>query len=84
MKKIVLLLVVILLSVSCVKPNPKKEKAIKVNEEAIRPIRYKVIGTCHKVEKMVIEGHEYLVFSSNLANPPTVIHSESCPCHNNE
>lgn len=78
MKKLILLLAVILLSGSCTTPNSKKE-----NEEVIRPVEYKVIGTCHNVQKWVIEGHEYLVFSSKLASPPTVIHSESCPCHNN-
>ena len=33
------------------------------------------------LEKYVIEGHEYLVFHNKIANPPFVIHSESCPCH---
>ena len=84
MKKIVLLLAVILLSGCCAKPGPEKEKAIKVDEEVIRPIRYNVGESFHVVEKMVIEGHEYLMFSSKTSShPPTVIHSESCPCHNN-
>ena len=36
------------------------------------------------VEKFIIEGHEYLLFSSQIANPPFVVHSESCPCKNME
>ena len=36
------------------------------------------------VQKVTIEGHEYLLFSSKLANPPTVVHSESCPCKEDE
>lgn len=30
--------------------------------------------------KIVIDGHELLVFGSGLANPPTVIHNMACPC----
>lgn len=32
------------------------------------------------VEKMGVDGHEYLIFGSGLANPPTVLHNEACPC----
>lgn len=32
------------------------------------------------MEKFLVDGHEYLVFGAKLANSPTVVHSESCPC----
>ena len=31
-------------------------------------------------KKIQVDGHEYLVFGSGLANPPTVIHNMACPC----
>lgn len=40
-------------------------------------------GYPYHIEKYVIEGHEYLLFSDKLADAPSVIHSASCPCHNN-
>jgi uncharacterized secreted protein with C-terminal beta-propeller domain len=32
------------------------------------------------VSKIMIDGHEYLVFSSRVTHPPTVIHNMACPC----
>jgi hypothetical protein len=51
--------------------------------DVIPTSKYKVVGSYYNVEKYVIEGHEYLIFSSKLANPPTVVHNENCPCHKN-
>lgn len=43
---------------------------------------YEVVGSAYyrAVEKFTIDGHEYLVFSAKVANPPTVVHNECCPC----
>ena len=82
MKRLIILLIILVIS-SCgncvtksIEISPKEER------ERIIVTTYKVDGTNRStcVEKFVIEGHEYLVFGSKLANPPTVIHSESCPC----
>ena len=32
------------------------------------------------IEKVKIEGHEYLLFYGRLATSPSVIHNENCPC----
>lgn len=32
------------------------------------------------VEKVTIEGHEYLLFYGRLATAPSVVHNENCPC----
>lgn len=32
--------------------------------------------------KVMIDGHEYLVFGSVRAHSPTVIHNMACPCMN--
>lgn len=55
--------------------GPEKETAevlMKYN------LKYSDHGTW--VEKIRIDNHDYLVFGSGVANPPTVIHSEDCPC----
>ena len=54
----------------------------ETTDGVVTATKYKVVGTnfFHDVEKYVIDGHEYLVFSSKIANPPTVVHSEACPC----
>lgn len=36
------------------------------------------------IKKMTIEGHEYLVFEQGVGWSIAVVHSESCPCHNQE
>ena len=69
-----------LLVASC--GQAKDEETPITTKENVTVAEYEVVGTryCHDVEKYVIDGHEYLVFSSKLANPPTVVHSEGCPC----
>ena len=32
------------------------------------------------VEKITIEGHEYLLFYGRLATAPSVVHNENCQC----
>ncbi len=32
------------------------------------------------VEKVTIEGHEYLLFYGRLATAPSAVHNENCPC----
>lgn len=32
------------------------------------------------IEKVTIEGHEYLLFYGRLATSPSVVHNENCPC----
>lgn len=77
MKKILLIIVLTILFCSC------KQTSADYENNYIIASSYKVVGSsyCTDVEKFIIEGHEYLVFTSKVANPPTVIHSESCPCH---
>lgn len=42
---------------------------------------YDVYNSCTHIRTIVLDGHEYYMFTSNIANPPYVIHSEACPCH---
>lgn len=81
MKKLILVLFTVLL-VSCC--NNQQEDNIQGDKDYITATRYKIVGSRYErtVEKFTIEGHEYLLFSSKLANPPTVIHNENCPCKN--
>jgi len=73
-------IILALLVASCGQEN-EVEKS-ETTDGVVTVTKYKVVGTnfCHDVEKYVIDGHEYLVFSSKIANPPTVVHSEACPC----
>ena len=61
--------------------QPQTTQSDKVAEVVVE---YKILpvgaGGRSWVDKWVIDGHEYLVFGSGLANPPTVIHNEACPC----
>lgn len=46
-------------------------------------VEYKIQGITHRrtwVEKMAVDGHEYLLFGGGIDTSPTVIHSENCPC----
>lgn len=45
-------------------------------------VDYKIINANTRtwVEKIGVDGHEYLMFGDGLANPPTVLHNEACPC----
>lgn len=69
---------------SCEPRQQAPELPVKQEPGFVYATRYTVIGSPfrHDVEKFVVDGHEYLVFSAKVANPPTVIHSESCPCKN--
>lgn len=84
MKKIVLVLSFLLSSpIITVNKSCDEEDLSQYEEnEIITVTKYKIVGTDYyrSVEKFVIEDHEYLVFGSKMGNPPTVIHSESCPC----
>lgn len=77
--KILFVLLSVLIS-SCVQPSAENEA------QTIVATSYTIKGSQYyrRVEKYIIEGHEYLVFSSKIANPPFVVHSESCPCKNIE
>lgn len=89
MKKIVIALTAALMFVSCdcdcdclvdnsskTTPKPQKDTAITIMTYEIKGYE----GTLY-IDKMVIDGHEYLLFSSKLANPPTVVHNMACPCN---
>ena len=45
-------------------------------------VDYRIINANTRtwVEKIGVDGHEYLMFGDGLANPPTVLHNEACPC----
>lgn len=88
MKKILFILFSFLLMVACdsseqnVTSTPKQQ--VKSDNVAEVVTEYKILpagagGRCW-VDKWVIDDHEYLIFGSGLANPPTVIHNEACPC----
>ena len=50
--------------------------------DTIQVIRgYKVVGHADlTLEKLIIEGHEYWAIFGRLAGAPSVVHSETCPC----
>jgi len=83
MKKLLVLLLALVVS-SCGQPSAEKEA--QDGKETIVATIYTIEGSHYfrHVEKFIIEGHEYLVFSDKIANPPSVLHSESCPCKNRE
>ena len=81
MKKLILiLLTAILLSCNNTQITTTDEKEIITFSE------YRIIGSNYyrSIEKCTIEGHEYIIFGSKLANPPTVVHNENCPCKNKQ
>ena len=82
MKRLFVLLLAIVSS--CVQPSEENET--QDGKDTIVATIYTIKGTQRSVhvEKFIIEGHEYLVFSNKLANPPFVVHSEGCPCKNIE
>lgn len=53
---------------SCERRSPESE-AQQTTQEIDRHIK-----------KATIDGHDYLLFFGKVSVPPTVIHSESCPC----
>lgn len=86
MKKILFALTLLFLLVGCGQPvNTQVQPQITQSDKVANVlVEYKIhpagaSGRCW-VDKWEIDGHEYLVFGSGLANPPTVIHNEACPC----
>lgn len=79
-----LLVLAILLFVACNGSAGTTPKAPEKEKQVVQVEVFKVAPnprTNSRLEKWTIEEHEYLVFTNNIAAPPTVIHSESCPCH---
>ena len=87
MKKILLVLALLTTLVAC-SPAPTSEQPMVQKQRGPEKgyaeilVDYKIINrdTRTWVEKIGVDGHEYLMFGSGLANPPTVIHNEACPC----
>ena len=80
MKKLIFILFALSLTLACDGPTQEIKKEMQV----VQVERFKISPETHsssRVEKWTIEGHEYLLFINKMANPPTVRHSESCPCH---
>jgi len=65
---------------ACIKRSEAAERMERNEEVYVK--EYKVVGSHYAdyVQKITIEGHEYLMFFSKLAFPPTVVHNENCPC----
>ena len=86
MKQILTIFAIVLMMVSCSQPSqqrqPKFEYSGPETGYAEILVDYRIHGTSGKtwVKKIAVDDHEYLMFGSGLANPPTVIHSENCPC----
>lgn len=88
MKKILFILTLLFLLVGC---DQSQSVTTQVQPQTIQSdkvakvlVDYKIqptgsSGRCW-VDKWEVDGHEYLIFGSGLANPPTVIHNEACPC----
>lgn len=85
MKRIILFIVFALMLVGCRQANVGVgEQTANEQEETIVKAECKVIQRTNiHIRKIVLDGHEYFVFTNKVANPPYVIHSEGCPCHNN-
>ena len=83
MKKLLVLLLALVVS-SCGQSSAEKEAQDGKNTIVATSYTIEGIHFYRRVEKFIIEGHEYIVFSSKIANPPFVVHSESCPCKNRE
>ena len=89
MKKLLLALALLATMVAC-SPTPTPEQTQTVEQNPNDPekgyaeilVDYKIINSDTRdwVKKIRVDGCEYLMFGSGLANPPTVIHSEKCPC----
>lgn len=87
MKKILLAFALLTALVAC-SPAPTSEQSTvqyprgpeKGYAEILVDYKIKHNDTRVWVEKISVDNHDYLMFGSSLANPPTVIHSENCPC----
>lgn len=85
MKKILLALALLTTLVACSNPGTeqtqqKPKGPEKGYAEILVDYKIKHSDTRVWVEKIMVDDCEYLMFGSGLANPPTVIHSEKCPC----
>ena len=73
---------------ACSGPTPEQTQQVVQNSrgpekgyaEILVDYKIKHSDTRVWVEKIMVDDHDYLMFGSALANPPTVIHSENCPC----
>lgn len=73
---------------ACNGPNTEQTQPVVQNQRCPKKeyaeilVDYKIKHNDTRVwaEKIRVDDHEYLLFGSSLANPPTVIHSENCPC----
>ena len=77
MKKFLLLLLVIFMAFGCSNVNDGKEHYdVELSGKGY------VSGTNTSIRKFEFEGHEYLMFMSDVycVYSVSVIHSESCPC----
>lgn len=88
MKKILLTFALLVTLVACSGPAPEQTQPVvqkqrcpeKGYAEILVDYKIKHSDTRTWVEKIRVDDHDYLMFGSGLANPPTVIHSENCPC----
>lgn len=87
MKKILLVFALLTMLVACGPVQTSEQPMVQHPEgpekgyaEILVDYHIRYNDTRVWVEKIGIDGHEYLMFGSGLANPPTVIHAETCPC----
>ncbi len=88
MKKLLLAFALLTTLVACSGPAPEQTQSVVQNPngpekgyaEILVDYKIKHSNTKVWVEKIRVDDHDYLLFGSALANPPTVIHSENCPC----
>lgn len=87
MKKILLALALLTTLVACSPTSTSEQPTVqkpkgpeKGYAEILVDYKIKHADTKTWVEKIRVDGCDYLMFGSGLANPPTVIHSEKCPC----
>ena len=79
MKKIITLIAAVLMFASCDLPSSYYEP--HTNGHGVKK---QLIS--NGIEKVTIEGHEYLEFTESVYGGVSVavVHSASCPCHNKE
>jgi len=88
MKKILLEFALLTTLVACSGPAPEQTQPVVQNPngpekgyaEILVDYKIKNNDTWVWVEKIRVDDHDYPMFGSGLANPPTVLHSENCPC----
>lgn len=87
MKKILLAFALLTTLVACSPTSTSEQSTVQKPKGPEKGyieilVDYKIINSNTRdwVEKIGVDGHEYLMFGSGLANPPTVVHNEACPC----